>query len=63
MRFDIRGMQASGMSTADINRNISQATQRLEERRAAMGPRSMGGSVRGVTANNMKRSSGRKSAR
>jgi len=68
MKFDTRGMQASGMSTADINRNISQATQRfkerMEERRAAAGPkRSTGGSVRSQTIPGLKRSGGRKSAR
>lgn len=63
MRFDTRGMQASGMSAADINRHISQATQRMEEKRAGMGPKSISGSVRNVTASKIKRSGGRKSAR
>lgn len=60
MKFDTRGMQAAGMSTSDINRNIAQATERAQAGRPV---RSSTGGSRGVMSTAIKSSGKRKSSR
>lgn len=60
MKFDTRGMQAAGMSTSDINRNITEATNRFQTGRPVRSSSGGSGSVRSVA---IKSSGKRKSSR